>query len=254
MPGMLEGKSILITGAGGGVGRATAILSAREGAKVAVADVNGDGAAETLALVKDAGSDGIALTADVTVKAEVEAMIADATAALGRIDGAFNNAGITGGQVGQGGRFTADWDEDAWDKIVSVNAKGVWNCMQAELRLMKAQGHGAICNTASLAGLTGFITQTGYAASKHAIVGMTKTAAIEYAPTVRVNVLCPGYVDTQMLTDAMSRRGPHILDKIPFKRLADPAEMAEMVCWLLSDRASYATGASFVVDGGYMAG
>jgi NAD(P)-dependent dehydrogenase (short-subunit alcohol dehydrogenase family) len=105
-----------------------------------------------------------------------------------------------------------------------------------------------------LAGLTGFLTTTAYAASKHAVIGMTKTAALEYAPNIRVNAICPGYVDTDLLKDTMSRRGEQILARIPFKRLADPREVAEMVCWLLSDRASYATGHAFTVDGGYMAG
>jgi NAD(P)-dependent dehydrogenase (short-subunit alcohol dehydrogenase family) len=205
-------------------------------------------------MVQDAGGEAISIGADLTRPEAVQAMVDKVVATYGRLDGAFNNAGVTGGQIDQGGRFTADWDEEAFDKIVGINAKGVWLCMRAEIRQMLTQGSGAIVNTASLAGVTGFITTAGYSASKHAVVGMTKTAALEYAPTIRVNALCPGYVDTDMLKDTMSRRGEMILGKIPFNRLAKPSEMAEMVCWLLSDRASYATGAAFTVDGGFMAG
>lgn len=254
MAGMLEGKSTLVTGAAGGIGRAAAQLFAREGARVAVADLKKDAAAETVEMIKAEGGEAILILADMTDRAAVDAMIATVVKEFGRLDGAFNNAGITGGQVGQGGKFTGDWEEDAWDRIVNINAKGVWNCMQAEIRQMLTQGSGSIVNTSSLAGLTGFQTSCGYAASKHAVVGMTKTAAIEYAPTIRVNALCPGYVDTDLLSDTMSRRGESILAKIPFKRLAQPIEMAEMVCWLLSDRASYASGETFAIDGGFMAG
>lgn len=255
MTGLLEGKVTLVTGAAGGMGRAAAQLFAREGARVAIADVKADAAEETVALVKADGGEAMLTLADMTDRAQVDDMVRQVVGAYGRLDGAFNNAGITGGQIGQGGRFTADWDEDAWDRIVNINAKGVWHCMQAEIRQMKAQeSGGAIVNTASLAGITGFHTTSGYSASKHAVVGMTKTAALEYAPDIRLNILCPGYVDTDLLSDTMSRRGPEVLAKIPFGRLARPIELAEMACWLLSDRASYATGGTFVVDGGYMAG
>lgn len=254
MTKMLDGKAILITGAAGGIGRATALLCAREGAKVAVADIKLAQATEVVNLINDSGGEAIALTVDVTDRTQVDLMVREVVETLGALDGAFNNAGVTGGQVGQGGKATADWEESAWDKIVGINAKGVWNCMQSEIRQMQQQGAGAIVNTASLAGLTGFITTSGYSASKHAVVGMTKTAALEYAPQIRLNVLCPGYVDTELLADSMSRRGQQILSRIPLGRLSRPEEQAEMVCWLLSDRASYATGATFVVDGGYMAG
>lgn len=254
MTGMLEGKAILVTGGAGGIGRKSARLFAREGARVAVADVRAGGAEETAELIRSEGGEAMAIVADLTKAEDVRAMVKATVSAFGRLDGAFNNAGITGGQVGQGGRFTADWDEEAFDRIVNVNLKGTWLCMKSEIPEMMSQGGGSVVNTASLAGLTGFLTTTGYAASKHAVVGMTKTAALEYAPKIRFNALCPGYVDTDMLKDTMSRRGEQILARIPFKRLADAQEMAEMVCWLLSDRASYATGGVFTVDGGYMAG
>lgn len=254
MTGMLDGKVALITGAAGGIGRASALLFAREGARIAISDINADGVAETAKLATAEGAEVISVVADLQKGSDIAALINSTVDAYGRLDCAFNNAGITGGQVGQGGKFTADWDEEAFDRIVQVNLKGTWLCMRAEIRQMLEQGGGAILNTASLAGITGFITTTGYSASKHAVVGITKTAALEYAPAIRVNALCPGYVDTDMLKDTMARRGETVLNQIPFKRLADPREMAQMACWALSDRASYATGQAFAIDGGYMAG
>jgi NAD(P)-dependent dehydrogenase (short-subunit alcohol dehydrogenase family) len=254
MNGMLAHKSVLITGGAGGIGRAAALLFAQEGAQVAVADVDETGANETVDLVRKDGGAAIALLADLTRAEDVTGMVDAAVEAFGRLDCAFNNGGVTGGQLGMGGRFLADWDEEAFDRIVAVNLRGVFLCMKAEIRLMLKQGGGAILNTASLGGITGVVTNSGYVASKHAVVGLTKTAAMEYAPTIRVNALCPGYVSTSMLKDTMSRRGDQILAKIPFRRLAEPREIAEMACWLLSDRGSYATGDAFVVDGGCMAG
>ena len=254
MSGLLAGKAVLVTGAGGGIGRQAALLFAREGARVAAADMQSESLAQTLALVEDEGGKAFAITADVTRPEEVERMVGAVVERFGRLDGAFNNAGLTGGQVGQGGRRSADWDEEAFDRIIAVNLKGTWLCMRSELQQMAEAGGGSIVNTASLGGIAGVASNVGYVASKHAVVGMSKTAALEYAPNVRVNALCPGYVDTGMLADTMSRRGEQILARIPFRRLAAPAEMAEMACWLLSDRASYASGGVYVVDGAYMAG
>ncbi|PRX10761.1 UNVERIFIED_ORG: NAD(P)-dependent dehydrogenase (short-subunit alcohol dehydrogenase family) [Martelella mediterranea] len=255
MSGMLDGKVVLVTGAAGGIGRASALLFAQEGAKVVAADVRAEGVDETVAIVKAEGGEATGAVADLTRSTDIDAMIAKAVETYGRLDGAFNNAGITGGQVGQGGKPTAEWDEEAFDRIIGVNLKGTWLCMRAEIRQFQAQGGvGAIVNTASLAGVTGFLTTSGYTASKHAVVGMTKTAALEYAPDIRFNALCPGYVNTDMLKDTMARRADKVLSRIPFGRLAEAKELAEMACWLLSERGSYATGQTFVVDGGYMAG
>ena len=254
MTGMLTGKTALITGAAGGIGRQASLLFAREGARVVVADVNQAGIDETASLVAEQGGTAIAVTADLTRGADITRMVRTAVDEFGSLDCAFNNAGITGGQIGQGGRSTADWDEDAFDRIIQVNLKGTWLCLREELRQMASQGGGSIVNTASLAGVTGFPTTVGYAASKHAVIGMTKTAALEYAPRIRVNGLCPGYVNTDLMADSMSRRGEQIVSRIPFQRLADPLEIAEMACWLLSDRASYASGYAYAVDGGYLAG
>ncbi|MBC2640882.1 MULTISPECIES: SDR family NAD(P)-dependent oxidoreductase [unclassified Rhodococcus (in: high G+C Gram-positive bacteria)] len=254
MSGLLDGKVVLVTGAAGGIGRATSLLAAKEGARVAATDVSEEGVAATADLVRAAGGEAIALPADLTVGTSVDAMVAAVVDHYGSLDGAFNNAGVSGGQIGQGGRSVAEWDEEAFDRAVAVNLKGVWLCMRAELKQMTTQGGGAIVNTASLAGLTGFKTTAGYAAAKHGVVGLTKTAAIEYAPTIRINAVCPGYTDTDLMKDAKRRSGSTIMARIPFGALAQPDDIAEMACWLLSDRAGYATGGSFVVDGGYMAG
>jgi NAD(P)-dependent dehydrogenase (short-subunit alcohol dehydrogenase family) len=254
MAGILDGKVAMITGAARGIGRQTALLFAREGARIVVADVTADGVGETAALIGQAGGMATAVVADISKPSEVMAMVAATVKAFGRLDCAFNNAGVNGAQVGAGGKLTAEWPEEAFDRIIQVNLKGTWLCMKAEIEQMLRQGSGSIVNTASLAGLTGFKTTAGYAASKHAIVGMTKTAAIEYAPKIRINCVCPGWVDTDMVKETISRRGPELLSRVPFGRVAHPNELAEMVCWLSSDRASYASGAAFTVDGAYMAG
>ena len=259
MPGLLEGKSALVTGGGGGIGRATALAMAREGARVAVADFAAGTAAETVALVNAAGGQAITLTGDVTRTRDVKAMLDDTIVAYGRLDCAFNNAGIAPYQVDASGRKTADWEEDSFDRMIAVNLKGVWLCMRAEIRQMLAQGAtgqkgGAIVNTGSIAGLIGLVTSSAYVAAKHGVLGLTKTAALEYADdAIRVNAVCPGFIKTRMTEDAMRRRGERIMAQIPTGRMGEPAEIAEMVVWLCSDRASYVTGAAYNVDGGWMA-
>lgn len=254
MSGMLDGKVILVTGAAGGIGTAAAELFAKEGARLALSARSADKLTELVNAIKEKGGEAIAIGADLEKPTELKALVEKTVETYGRLDGAFNNAGVTGGQVGQGGKLTAEWEEDAFEQIMRVNVLGTWHLMRAQIAQMDKQGSGSIVNTTSLAALTGFPTTAGYAASKHALTGLTKTAALEYAPKIRINALCPGYVDTAMIEDSMARRGDMILSKIPFDRLATPTEMAEMACWLLSDRSSYATGANFIVDGGYMAG
>ncbi|MET4700213.1 NAD(P)-dependent dehydrogenase (short-subunit alcohol dehydrogenase family) [Constrictibacter sp. MBR-5] len=252
---MLEGKAALITGGARGIGRAAALLFAREGARVAVADMSADGAAETVSMINDAGGQAISVTCDVSSRDQVEKMVAAAVAAFGRLDCAFNNAGIAGYQVDAAGQKTADWSEEAFDRMVAVNLKGVWLSMRSELKQMTAQGGGgAIVNTASIAGLIGLPTSSAYVAAKHGVVGLTKTAAIEYAEAgIRTNSVCPGYIETDMTRDTMARRGEHILGMTPMRRMGTAQEIAEMVCWLCSDRASYVNGANYNVDGGYVA-
>lgn len=253
--GMLEGKVALVTGAARGIGRAAAVLFAKEGARVAVADLGADGAAETVSLINDAGGQAISITCDVSDRAQVEAMVAATVAAFGRLDCAFNNAGIAGYQVDAAGQKTADWSEESFDRMIDVNLKGVWLSMRSELKQMVAQGGGgAIVNTASIAGLIGLPTSSAYVAAKHGVVGLTKTAAIEYGQAgIRTNSVCPGYIETDMTRDTMARRGEQILGMTPMHRMGTPQEIAEMVCWLCSDRASYVNGANYNVDGGYVA-
>ncbi len=254
MAGMLDGKSALVTGGGGGIGRATALALAREGARLAVADIAVDAARETVALVNAAGGQAISLAGEVTRDADVRAMIEAVIGAHGRLDCAFNNAGIAGWQVDAAGKKTAEWSEEAFDRMIAVNLKGVWLCMKHELLRMQAQGGGAIVNTASIAGLAGLATSSAYVAAKHGVVGLTKTAAIEYAEAgIRVNAVCPGYIKTPMTEEVMRRRGAAIIAQTPLKRMGSPEEIAELVAWLLSERASYVTGGAYNVDGGWMA-
>src|SRR5580693_2903240 len=254
MAGMLDGKSALITGGGGGIGRATALIFAREGARVAVSDFVAETAAETVALINAAGGQAMSVNADVTDAAQVAAMVKTVVATYGRLDCAFNNAGIAGFQVDAAGKKTHEWSEAAFDRMIAVNLKGVWLCMAAELPQMAAQGGGVIVNTGSIAGLVGLRTSSAYVAAKHGVIGLTKTAALEYADAnIRVNAVCPGFIKTRMTEDTMRRRGDTILSHIPNGRMGEPEEIAEMVVWLCSDRASYVTGACYNVDGGWMA-
>jgi NAD(P)-dependent dehydrogenase (short-subunit alcohol dehydrogenase family) len=254
MAGMLEGKSALITGGGGGIGRATAQIFAREGARLAIADANEAAARETVAQVNAAGGQAISLSGDVTDSTAVQAMVQSVVSSYGRLDCAFNNAGIAGWQVDAAGKKTHEWSDESFDRMIAVNLRGVWLCMKHEIPQMQAQGGGVIVNTGSIAGLIGLPTSSAYVAAKHGVLGLTKTAALEYAGDyVRVNAVCPGYIETRMTEDTMRRRGAELMDKVPFHRMGKPSEIGEMVLWFCSERASYVTGACFNVDGGYMA-
>ena len=254
MTGILDGKVALVTGGGGGIGRATALAMVREGARVAVADFDAAAARDTVAQINDAGGQAITLTGDVTRAEDVQAMVQDTVTAYGRFDCAFNNAGIAGYQIDSVGQKTADWSEESFDRMIAVNLKGVWLCMKQEIPLMLAHGAGAIVNTASIAGLVGLQTSSAYVAAKHGVIGLTKTAALEYADAkIRINAVCPGFIKTQMTEETMRRRGEAIMAQIPLRRMGEPGEIAEMVVWLCSDRASYITGAAYNVDGAWMA-
>ena len=227
MPGMLDGKVALVTGGGGDIGRATALAMVREGARVAVADLAAAAAQATVALINAAvglqptdlirGGQAIALTGDVTRAADVRAMVADTVAAYGRLDCAFNNAGIAPYQVSAEGQLTAQWSEESFDRMIAVNLKSVWLCMKEEIPQMLSQGGGAIVNTGSIAGLIGLQTSSAYAAAKHGVIGLTKTAALEYAEPAH-----PGQRGLPRLHrdqddrghDAAPRRGHHGADPV----------------------------------------
>ena len=254
MPGILDGKVALVTGGGNGIGREASLAFAREGARVAVADYEATAARETVGLINEAGGQAISLSGDVTDAAQVQAMLDGAIAAYGRLYCAFNNAGIAGHQVDATGQLTHEWSEKSFDRMIEVNLKGVWLCMKHEIPLLRAAGGGAIVNTASVAGLIGLRSSSAYVAAKHGVIGLTKTAAVEYAEeNIRVNAVCPGYISTRMTAPSRSTRGEAIIARTPMRRYGEPREIAEMVVWLCSSRASYVTGAAYEVDGGLTA-
>ena len=251
---LLDGKTALVTGGGNGIGRATALAMAREGARVVVADIEPDSAAATVAAINDVGGQAVAKAGDLTRSADVEALIATTLSAYGTLDCAFNNAGIAPYQLGMQGKKTAEWEEAAWDRMIEINLKSVWLCMKHELPAMQAAGGGAIVNTASIAGLVGLRVSSAYVAAKHAVNGLTKAAALEYGTeNIRINSVCPGYVETRMTTTSRRIFGEHLVNSTPLGRLGSPPEIAELVVWLCSDRASFVHGAAYAADGGWTA-
>jgi len=252
--GLLAGKIALVTGGASGIGRATALLMAREGAGgVVVVDVDDEGGAQTVRQVEEAGSRGLYVHCDVSQDAEVRAMVREAVGRFGRLDCAFNNAGIEGPRA-----YTAEYEEVDWDRVLAIDLKGVWLCMKYELQQMVQQGSGgSIVNTSSVAGLQGVRGSVAYVAAKHGVLGLTRTAALEYARSnIRVNAVCPGPIRTPMLGRIMERRGPNMEEQYaraqPNRRLAEPEEVAQAVVWLLSDAASYVNGHALAVDAGFV--
>jgi NAD(P)-dependent dehydrogenase (short-subunit alcohol dehydrogenase family) len=252
MTGKFSGKVALVTGAAAGIGRATTLAFAREGAKVVVADVMVKEGEEAAQAIRKAGGEAIFLKTDASKPAEVEAMVKQAVENFGRLDFAFNNAGIEGKTAP-----TAECTEENWDRIISINLKGVWLCMRQEIPVMVRQGSGAIVNTASIAGLVGFPGLPAYTASKFGVIGLTKAAALEYAKQgIRVNAVCPGVIHTAMV-DRLIEGNPEMEAGLsagtPLGRMGKPEEIAEVVIWLCSDKASFVTGHALVADGGYVA-
>ena len=248
-PYFRDGEVALVTGAGGGIGAATAHLFAAEGARVVVVDIDRAGAESVAAAIVDAGGEAVGLAADVTDEGQVEAAVTLAVERWGRLDCAHNNAGTSGTPAA----FTDVTLED-WDAVVRLNLTGVFLCLKHELRVMAPAGRGAIVNTSSGAGVIGFPSLPHYVASKHGVLGLTKTAAQEYARSgIRVNAVCPGTTDTPMMQAFIG--GDPGIEKmmkatVPTGELGRPEQVAEAVVWLCSERASFVNGDTMLVDGG----
>jgi len=251
--GMLEGKVALVTGGSTGIGRATSLAFAREGATVVISDVNADDGEAAVQAIRELGREAAFFRADVSKAEDVEALVARIVATYGRLDCAFNNAGISGPM----GLSIHDYDEASWDLVTNINLKGVWLCMKYEIAQMLKQGGGAIVNTASIWGLVGAAGACAYVASKHGVSGLTKAAALEYAAKgIRINAVSPGTIRTPIL-DPLIDADPNFLAQIsalhPIGRVGEPPEVAAAVIWLCSDAASFIAGQNLPVDGGYTA-
>jgi NAD(P)-dependent dehydrogenase (short-subunit alcohol dehydrogenase family) len=253
MTGELQGKVGLVTGGTSGIGRETAVLFAKAGAKVVVAGRREQEGTETVEMIRAAGGDGLFVKNDISKASEVEALVQKGVEKFGRLDIAFNNAGIEGVWA----PIIRQTEQD-WDRTISINLKGVWLCLKYEIRQMLAQASGgAIVNMGSVTGLIGSVGAAAYSASKHGVIGLTKSAALENAKSgIRINAVCPGFAETPM-ADRIFRVPQiqkHIVSCHPIGRLGKPTEIAEAVVWMCSDRASFMTGESLVLDGGFLAG
>ncbi|MBS2031375.1 MAG: SDR family oxidoreductase [Deltaproteobacteria bacterium] len=250
--GFSKADVALVTGASTGIGRAAALAFARGGARVVLADVQGEAGEQAVRQIRGEGGEARFIRADVAKASEVARLFGDTLEAYGRLDFAFNNAGIEGELAS-----TVACTEENWDRTLAVNLKGVWLCMKHELAQMRAQGRGAIVNCASIAGLVGFRDLPAYVASKHGIVGLTRTAALEHARDgIRVNAVCPGAIRTAMV-DRLIRQRPEMESALvagePVGRVGTPEEIANVVTWLCSSMASFVTGQAIAVDGGWVA-
>jgi NAD(P)-dependent dehydrogenase (short-subunit alcohol dehydrogenase family) len=251
--GSFAGKVAFVTGAASGIGRATALAFAREGAHVVVAEISEQGGRETARMIEDLGGRALAIGCDVTRSEDVEAALDQAVAAFGRLDVAFNKAGAE-----QETKATADITEREWDRIIAINLRGVFLCMKHEIPLLLQHGGGAIVNTSSGAGVIGFAGGAAYVAAKHGVVGLTRTAALDYAQSnLRVNAVCPGIIDTAMMrrvTGDTAEGRERVIAQEPVGRMGTPEEIAAAVLWLCSDAASFVVGHAMVVDGGQTTG
>ena len=249
----LDGKVALLTGATSGIGRATAVLFAKAGAKVVASGRREPEGQQTLELIRAAGGDGLFVQTDVSQASDVESLVQKTVDTFGRLDVAFNNAGIEGVWVPIARQSEADWD-----RTIAINLKGVWLCLKYEIRQMLKQGSaGAIVNMASVTGLVGGGGAAAYSASKHGVIGLTKSAALETARNrIRINAVCPAVIETPMEQRLFGAPAAHqsALAMHPLGRFGTPAEIAQAVLWMCSDRASFMTGQSLVLDGGFLAG
>jgi NAD(P)-dependent dehydrogenase (short-subunit alcohol dehydrogenase family) len=244
----LAGKSAFVTGAGGGIGRAIALALAKAGVNLALFDLVPAGIEETARQVQDAGGAVMVTLGDVTDRSVVRAAVAAAARSYGRLDCGVNNAGILGPLVP-----TAQYPIETFRKVIDINVMGVVHCLQAELEMMESQGSGAIVNVASAAGLVGWAGASAYVASKHAVVGLTKTAGIEYAAKgIRINSVCPAFVTSPMTADLMANEATRaaVLAAVPMGRIGTGEEVANAVKWLLSPLASFSAGLNLALDGG----
>lgn len=252
MTSNFSGQVALVTGAANGIGRATALAFAAQGLKVVVSDIDTAGGGETVALIQAAGGEARFVPCNVARDTDVQALVAATVAAYGRLDYAFNNAGI---DIEQG--RLADSSEAEFDALMNVNVKGVWLCMKHQIPVMLAQGGGAIVNTASVAGLIAAPKMGIYCASKHAVIGLTKTAAVEYGKkNIRVNAVCPAVIDTEMFRRANAadpKKGAFAQAMHPVGRIGKAEEIAAAVLYLCSDAAGFTTGIALPVDGGVTA-
>jgi len=245
----MKGRVALVTGAASGMGRASALAFAREGVRVALADWSEEGGHETESMIRDSGGEALFVRTDVSQPAEVDRLFDQTLSVFGGLDYAHNNAGIGGPNA-----TIDEISDDDWDRVLSINLKGVWLCMKRELAHMKQHGGGAIVNTASNVGVIAIMNAGAYVAAKHAVIGITKAAALEFATeSIRVNCICPGVVDTAMVQQAIG--GNEIVrqwmtDLVPMKRMAHPDEIASAVLWLCSDGASFVNGHPLVIDAG----
>ena len=243
-----ENKVAFVSGAASGIGRATALAFAREGADVVIADINEEGNQKTAAQIKELGSDALAVTCDLRESEDVQAAIKETIEEFGRLDYACNNAGVE-----QSPEKTAELDETEWDRIVDTDLRGVFLCMKYEIPHILEEG-GAIVNISSDSGLRGPGGGAAYTAAKHGTVGLTKSAALEYAETdLRINAVCPGSIDTSMLdrfSDSGDASRQEVIEREPIGRIGEPEEIATAVLWLCSDAASFVLGHAMAVDGG----
>lgn len=244
-----KGKVAIVTGGGSGIGRAAAQIFAREGAKVVVSDVDIQSGMKTTSLINDSGGQSKFIKVDVANGVEVKAMVKETIQTYGQLDCAFNNAGVEG----TSNILTADYTEEDWNRVIDTNLKGVWLCMKYQIPWLLKQGGGSIVNTSSTAGLIGSRVGMAYGASKFGVIGLTKTAALEYGhQKIRINAVCPGSIDTPMARRIVGDGYEPSIAKTPIPRFSHPSEVAEAVLWLSSEAASFVTGHAMVVDGGYL--